>query len=160
MRTYSDRRWKFSTAAACAAIGIVSFATTFGSLAQKSEPPSPIVSIDGGPRPMIATPLANLHASFADIAVVSRPRLPDPCNDVEFSFLNSTCWKSYTKHGVVGDRHLFWRRWMRQYNKESIQRANAANPFNAASQAVAASSSRQVVVRRRSLMKSSMAGVY
>lgn len=98
MRPYSDSRQSFTTAIACVAIGIVSFTATFDSLAQKSDPP--IVPIVRTLSSANETPLAASHAAPDPMAAGSRPRVQDPCNDFEFSFLNAACAKIYTNHAV------------------------------------------------------------
>jgi hypothetical protein len=104
MRTYSYPRWSLPTAIVCVAIGIASFMTAFGSLAQKSERASPITSIDRTPASVIDGAFANFGAPSVDVPIVGRPRAQGPCNDFEFSFLNSTCLKFHMKRVAIHSR--------------------------------------------------------
>lgn len=89
------------TAIAYVAIGIASFTTAFGSLARKSDQVLPIASIDRTPASIIDIAFANFGAPSFDIPVVGRPRVQSPCNDFEFSFLNSTCLKFHVKRVAI-----------------------------------------------------------
>lgn len=109
MRAHSDLRQSLPKAILYVAIGMMSFATAFGSLAQKSEPVTPAASIDATPASVVDGAFANFSAPSASMPAAGRARVQSPCNDFEFSFLNSSCLKFHSKRAAIHNRAIVHR---------------------------------------------------